>query len=163
MKKQLLALVFSCFVLCGCGDALAAKPTEWSLLGENKSGTYYTDLASFKQEPKTPSLTQATARAVLKNPSFIRLLDHLYAKKLKETDSAKECIMDVEIDEAGHTYRINQIQVLTRNGKTLEKKKIKENFSPIPQRTFVDALEKEIQAWKMEHKKESVKHENPRF
>ena len=73
MKKQLLALVFSCFVLWGCGDALAAKPTEWSLLGENKSGTYYTDLASFKQEPKTPSLTQATARAVLKNPSFIRL------------------------------------------------------------------------------------------
>ena len=100
---------------------------------------------------------------MLKNPSFIRLLDHLYAKKLKETDSAKECIMDVEIDEAGHTYRINQIQVLTRSGKTLEKKKIKENFSPIPQRTFVDALEKEIQAWKMEHKKESVKHENPRF
>ena len=33
MKKQLLALVFSCFVLWGCGDALAAKPTEWSLLG----------------------------------------------------------------------------------------------------------------------------------
>ena len=157
MKKQLLALVFSCFVLWGCGDALAAKPTEWSLLGENKSGAYYTDLASFKQEPKTPSLTQATARAVLKKPSFIRLLDHLYAKKLKETDSAKECIMDVEIDEAGHTYRINQIQVLTRNGKTLEKKKIKEGFSPIPPKTFVAALEKEIQAWGMEKTKEPAK------
>ena len=30
MKKQLLALAFSCFVLWGSGDALAAKPTDWS-------------------------------------------------------------------------------------------------------------------------------------
>lgn len=163
MKKQLLALAFSCFVLWGSGDVLAAKPTDWSLLGENTSGAYYTDLASFRQEPRTPSLTQATARAVLKNPSFIRLLDHLYAKELKEDDSAKECIMDVEINQADHTYRINQIQVLTRKGKSLEKKKIKEEFLPIPQRTFVAALEKEIQAWNLENQKEPVKHENPRI
>ena len=36
MKKQLLALAFSCLTLWGTGEALAAKPTEWSLLGENK-------------------------------------------------------------------------------------------------------------------------------
>ena len=71
--------------------------------------------------------------------------------------------MDVEINEADHTYRINQIQVLTRKGKSLEKKKIKEEFLPIPQRTFVAALEKEIQAWNLENKKEPVKHENPRI
>ena len=53
--------------------------------------------------------------------------------------------------------------MLTRKGKSLEKKKIKEEFLPIPQRTFVAALEKEIQAWNLENKKEPVKHENPRI
>ncbi|WP_297862686.1 hypothetical protein [uncultured Acidaminococcus sp.] len=156
MKKQLLALAFSCLTLWGTGEALAAKPTEWSLLGENTSGSYYTDLASFRRDSRNLSLTQASARAVLKNPSFIRLLDHLYEKELKEADSAKECLMTVEINEKDHTYRINQIQVLTRKGKSLEKKKIKEEFSPIPPKTFVAVLEKEIQAWGMEQTKEPV-------
>ena len=157
MKKQLLALVFSCFTLWSGGNALAAKPTEWSLLGENPSGAYYTDLSSFRQDSRDLSLTQASARAVLKSPSFIRLLDHLYEKELKEADSAKECLMTVEINEKDHTYRIHQIQVLTRKGKSLEKKKIKEGFSPIPPKTFVAALEKEIQAWGMEKTKEPAK------
>ena len=156
MKKQLLALAFSCLTLWGTGEALAAKPTEWSLLGENTPGSYYTDLASFRRDSRDLSLTQASARAVLKNPSFIRLLDHLYEKELKEADSAKECLMTVEINEKDHTYRINQIQVLTRKGKSLEKKKIKEEFGPIPPKTFVAVLEKEIQAWGMEQTKEPV-------
>ena len=79
-----------------------------------------------------------------------------YEKELKEADSAKECLMTVEINEKDHTYRINQIQVLTRKGKSLEKKKIKEEFSPIPPKTFVAVLEKEIQAWGMEQTKEPV-------
>ena len=79
-----------------------------------------------------------------------------YEKELKETDSAKECLMTVEINEKDHTYRINQIQVLTRKGKSLEKKKIKEEFGPIPPKTFVAVLEKEIQAWGMEQTKEPV-------
>ena len=41
--------------------------------------------------------------------------------------------------------------------KSLEKKKIKEGFSPIPPKTFVAALEKEIQAWGMEKTKEPAK------
>jgi sensor c-di-GMP phosphodiesterase-like protein len=155
MKKQLLALAAACVTLWGSGTALAAKPVEWSLLGENPSGAYYADLASFQQQPKTPDITTADTRAVIKSASFIRLLNHLYEKHLPAADSAKECLMTVEVNEKDHTYRIDQIQVLTRKGKSLEKKKVKEEFSPIPQKTFVAALEKEIQAWGVEKGKVS--------
>lgn len=155
MKKQLLALTAAWVTLWGSGTALAAKPVEWSLLGENPSGAYYADLASFQQQPRTPDIITADTRAVIKSASFIRLLNHLYKKHLPEADSARECLMTVEINGKDHTYRIDQIQVLTRKGKSLEKKNVKEAFTPIPQKTFVAALEKEIQAWDVEKGKVS--------
>ena len=149
MKKQCLALALA--LVLGSTSPVQAKASQWSLLGENPSGSYYTDLQSFKQNVKEPETTQVSARAVFKNASFIRLLNEQYGSKLKTLDSVAECIMHVSLHLKAHTYNMDEIQLLSKNGKVLDKKKLKEEAVPIPENTFVEALAKEAAAWQLEH------------
>ena len=159
MKKQCLALAL--VLLLGSASLVQAKASHWSLMGENKAGAYYTDLQSFKQNKKEPGTTHASARAVFKNTSFVRLLNEQYGSKLKALDSAAECIMQVSLNIKDHTYKVDEIQLLSKKGKVLDKKKVNEAFSPIPEETFVASLAKEAAAWQVEQaataKKKAVK------
>lgn len=159
MKKQCLVLALA--LLLSSTSLVHAKASQWSLMGENKAGSYYTDLQSFQQNKKEPGTTHASARAVFKNTSFVRLLNEQYDNKLKALDSAAECIMQVSLNLKDHSYRIDEIQLLSKKGKVLDKKKVNEAFSPIPEETFVASLAKEAAAWQVEHaasiKKSAVK------
>ncbi len=164
MKKQCLALAL--VLLLGSASVVQAKASNWSLLGENPAGSYYTDLQSFKQNTKEPGTTHAAARAVFKNASFVRLLNEQYDGKLKALDAAAECVMQVSLNLKDNTYKIEEIELRSKKGQTLDKKKVKEEFSPIPEKTFVGALAKEASAWNVEqaHKarlKQAAQKEKP--
>lgn len=148
MKKQCVALIAA--LLLSSTSLVEAKAAQWSLLGENPSGSYYTDLQSFKKNAKEPETTHAAARAVFKNTSFIRLLNEQYGGKLKALDSASECFMQVSLNLKAKTYKIDEIELRSKKGRTLDKKKVNEAFSPIPEKTFVEALANEASAWQVE-------------
>ncbi len=148
MNKKILALaVLGCTLF---SSQALAKDADWNLLGENKSGAYYVDAASLKPVGKEADLTQASTKAVFKDKAFLRILNDHFAKKLKENDTAAGCELIVTLNSVQNTYKIDQIKVVSEKGKTLESRKLQEEFSPIPARTFVAQLNQEVKAWKIQ-------------
>lgn len=147
MKKQWMALCLSALVVVGAKSAAAKEKEQWSLLGGNAAGAYYADTTSFRRVDNSEEKIEVRTRAVLKDPGVIRLLNHHYGEKLGKADFARECLLTVVVDMADHTYKVEKVQLLSKQGKTLDKKEIKEDFIPIPEDTFIGILEKEVQAW----------------
>ncbi len=147
--KKYGAMLFCLAVLVGgaAQNAFAKENEQWQLLEENAAGAYYSDVTSFRRIEKKEDTIKARTRIDLKDPSFIRLLTHHFGKKLTKDDKPAACLLTVVLHLEDHTYRIENIQLLSQEGKTLEKKALKEEDKLIPKGTFLENLEKEVQAW----------------
>lgn len=147
--KKYGAMLFCLAILAGgaAQNAFAKENEQWQLLEENAAGEYYSDVTAFRRVEKKENAIQARARIDLKDPGFIRLLTHHFGRKLTKDDKPAACLLTVVLHLEDHTYRIENIQLLSQEGKTLEKKALKEDYKPIPKGTFLENLEKEVQAW----------------
>ncbi len=148
MRKYWAMLLCLAILVCGgIKSALAKESAQWQLLEENAAGAYYSDVTSFRRVEKKENAIQVRTRIDLKDPSFIRLLSHHFGKKLVKEDKPAACLLTVVLQLENHTYRMKSIQLVSQEGKTLEKKTLKEDYMPIPKGTFLESLEKEVQAW----------------
>ena len=100
-------------------------------------------------------LEQVKTKAVLKDQNFIRLLGETYEKKLEDNDRPGSCELIVSLNLENHTYKVDQVALLSKKGKVIEKKHLKEAFIPIPKMTFIEALSRSAQAGV------ELRHENP--
>ena len=91
----------------------------------------------------------------MKDQNFIRLLGETYEKKLEDNDRPGSCELIVSLNLENHTYKVDQVALLSKKGKVIEKKHLKEAFIPIPKMTFIEALSRSAQA------DVELRHENP--
>ena len=156
MKKELLVLLASVLTFY-TGKTVSAKET-YQPLGVNPAGEYYVEQESLEkalQKEKGGLLEQVKTKAVLKDQNFIRLLGETYEKKLEDNDRPGSCELIVSLNLENHTYKVDQVALLSKKGKVIEKKHLKEAFIPIPKMTFIEALSRSAQAGV------ELRHENP--
>jgi hypothetical protein len=147
MKKQILGLTLSLLALCGASRCFAKDETVWDLVQENKAGVYYVSRESVEKtlkKPESPQVYKVRTKAVFKDEPFIRLLNEHFGKKLKDGDSASSCELILSLNTMDDTYRVDKVELFSKNGKRLEKKSLEEEFQLIPQSTYVAVLEKQL-------------------
>ena len=125
MKKELLVLLASVLTFY-TGKTVSAKET-YQLLGVNPAGEYYVEQESLEkalQKEKGGLLEQVKTKAVLKDQNFIRLLGETYEKKLEDNDRPGSCELIVSLNLENHTYKVDQVALLSKKGKVIEKKQL---------------------------------------
>ncbi len=118
---------------------------KWSLILENNLGIYAYDNTSVhfvrdKQGKKNLNQVEADIKTVFVNKDTLKQIDAKYAKQLKKGDTTSYCLIHMIFNTSDKTYTTTSMQVFSKKGKELESKTTNAKFSPIPEKSFAEAM-----------------------
>ena len=118
---------------------------KWSFILENDYGVYAydnTSIAFAKNEDGTKNFDLVTAeiKTVFTNAENLKKINASYGDKLKKGDKTAYCTLKMVFNLQDKTYTNTEMKVVSAKGKTLEERKIKTDFAPIPEKTFAEAM-----------------------
>lgn len=118
---------------------------KWSLILENNLGIYAYDNTSVrfvrdKQGKKNLNQVEADVKTVFVNKDILKQIDAKYAKQLKKGDTTSYCLIHMIFNTADKTYKTTSMQVFSKKKKILEDKVVTTAFSPIPEKSFAEAM-----------------------
>lgn len=119
--------------------------SKWSLILENNLGIYAYDNTSVrfvrdKQGKKNLNQVEVDIKTVFVNKDTLKQIDAKYTKQLKKGDTASYCLIHMIFNTADKTYKATSMQVFSKKGKELESKTTNAKFSPIPEKSFAEAM-----------------------
>ena len=118
---------------------------KWSLILENNLGIYAYDNTSVrfvrdKQGKKNLNQVEADIKTVFVNKDTLKQIDAKYTKQLKKGDTTSYCLIHMIFNTSDKTYTTTFMQVFSKKGKELESKTTNAKFSPIPEKSFAEAM-----------------------
>ena len=132
--------------------SMMPKPTaedieaaRWSVVVENDLGIYAYDMGSldFEQveEGKYDANTvNVLVKTVFINKNVLKKLKKDYASKLEDKEKVLYCTMNMQYKMQEKLYIVKTMEVFTNTDRQIDEKKNKNEFAPIPEKSFAEAL-----------------------
>jgi len=126
-------------------NASEIEKSKWSLILENDLGIYAYDNTSVHfvrddKGKKNLNQVEVDIKTVFVNKDVLKRIDTKYAKQLKKGDTTSYCLIHMIFNTADKTYKTTSMQVFSKKKKQLEDKRVKTAFSPIPEKSFAEAM-----------------------
>jgi hypothetical protein len=134
---------------------------KWSLILENNLGIYAYDNTSVrfvrdKQGKKNLNQVEADIKTVFVNKDTLKQIDAKYAKQLKKDDTTSYCLIHMIFNTSDKTYTTTSMQVFSKKGKELESRTVTAKFSPIPEKSFAEAMLEVVNQYVTENKSDML-------
>jgi hypothetical protein len=138
---------------------------KWSLILENNLGIYAYDNTSVRfvrdnKGKKNLNQVEADIKTVFVNKDTLKQIDAKYSKQLKKGDTTSYCLIHMIFNTANKTYTTTSMQVFSKKGKELDYKAEAAKFSPIPEKSFAEAMLEVVNQYVTENKSEMLLNKN---
>ena len=142
------------------------EAARWSLILENDLGIYAYDMSTLgyvadKNGAVDTRLVGATVKTLFTDKKMLKNLQTKYAGKLKGKEKVQYCVLDMQYNMPGKTYRVKEMRVFTNKNRIIETQINKTDFISVPEGSFAEAMYEICEQFVAEMTAAEVKEQKP--